>query len=80
MPKPAEETTDAFTAAYRADMWRVDVAGVPVSVRGQVAYEHLQQVNRSLAQMKSALHQIAKMADKPGGVGQIARDILRVCK
>lgn len=76
----SEQTTDAFTAAYRADMWRVDVAGYPVSVKGQVAYEHLQQVNRSLAQMKLALHQIAKIANKPGGVGQIARDVLRVCK
>jgi hypothetical protein len=72
--------TDDFRDAYRADMWRIDVAGMPISVRGQPAYEHLQQVNRSLAQMKLALHQIAQIAARPGGVGQIARDVLRVCK
>ncbi len=60
-----------------ADMWRVDVAGYPVSVKGQDAREHLEEVNRSLSQMKMALHQIAAIATKPGGVGQIARDALR---
>lgn len=41
-----------------SDMWRVDVAGVPVNVRGKNAYLHLQNVNRQLAKMKLALHKI----------------------
>jgi hypothetical protein len=73
-------TEDAFTAAYKADMWRVDVAGYPISVRGQVAREHLEQVNRQLSVMKLALHKISAQAGQPGGVGQIARDALRACK
>ncbi len=70
--------SDPFIAAYKADMWRVDVAGVPIMVRGQVAVAHLEKVNRSLTQAKMALHQIAALARKSGGVGQIARDALRV--
>ncbi len=46
---------DAFTAAYRADMWRVDVAGYPVCVKGQVAREHLEQVKRIASASASAL-------------------------
>jgi hypothetical protein len=51
-------TKDAFTAAYEADMWRVDVAGYPVFVKGQVARAHLEKVNQQLARMRLALHKI----------------------
>ena len=71
---------DEFLDAYKADMWRVDVEGYPVSVKGQVARAHLEQVNRRLAMMKLALHQIAQLAQKPGGVGQVARDALRAVR
>lgn len=39
---------------------RVDVAGVPIMVRGEDAYEHLTRVNRSLAVAVLALHRVAK--------------------
>lgn len=37
---------------------RVDVAGVPVMVRGKIDYDHLTQVNRALAISRLALHKI----------------------
>jgi len=45
---------------------RVDVAGVPVFVRGQDAYEHLVHVNQKLAIAKLALHKIKASAQ---GIG-----------
>lgn len=70
---------DEKRTAETTDMWRVDVSGYPLSVRGEPAREHLERVNRNLAVMKLALHKIAKLAERPGGVGEIARDALRVC-
>lgn len=45
-----------------SDMWRVDVAGIPVMVKGEHAYRHLEDVNRKLAKMTLALHKIASCA------------------
>lgn len=59
------------------DMWRVDVAGVPVSVRGEQAKIHLEQVNGQLAKMKMALHRISKMHPSSPGAGNVAREALR---
>lgn len=42
-------------------LWRVDVSGVSISVRGEVAYRHLQEVNRRMARMELALHHLCKM-------------------
>lgn len=50
--------------------WRVDVAGVPVSVYGEEAMRHLQQVNQQLARMKLALH---KLKWVEGSVGETAK-------
>lgn len=44
--------------ATNNDMWRVDVAGYPVSVKGQAARAHLEQINHQFARMKMALHRI----------------------
>lgn len=34
------------------DMWRVDVCGVPVTVRGRLAKDHLEQVNHQIAELR----------------------------
>lgn len=60
----------------KPNMWRVDVAGVPVSVHGESAYEHLRRVNSQLARMKMALHLIAMNWDD-AGCGDIAREALK---
>jgi hypothetical protein len=80
MSDDSNTTEDAFTAAYQADMWRVDVAGYPIMVRGQVARTHLEQVNRNLAVMKLALHKISAIARRQGEVGEVARDAIRACR
>lgn len=41
-------------------MWRVDIAGRTVFVQGEDAYRYLLSVNSQLANMKMALHRIAK--------------------
>jgi len=53
------------------DMLRVDVCGYPVSVRGDAARLHLEQITGKMARMKLALHRIADM--DPGIAGDIAR-------
>lgn len=57
------------------DMWRVDVAGYPVSVRGLPAKDHLERVNNQLARMKMALYRIAKICDVTA-LSEIAREEL----
>ena len=49
------------------DMWRVDVAGIPVSVKGRASYEFLQSVNTERARMKMALHRILHMDPQDWG-------------
>lgn len=44
----------------RPTIWRVDIAGRTVFVRGEDAYRHLLSVNSQMANMKMALHRIAK--------------------
>jgi hypothetical protein len=61
---------EARTVKPESDMWRVDVAGYPISVRGQHAHDHLEQINRENARMKLALHKL-KWID--GEVGKVAR-------
>jgi hypothetical protein len=58
------------------DLLRVDVAGVAVMVRGDVAREHLENVNRDIAKMKMALHRISKMHPAGPGAGNVARETL----
>jgi hypothetical protein len=57
---------------------RVDVAGVPVMVRGQHDYEHLTRVNRSLAIAVLALHRIA--AGDPLNALDTARNAIQKIK
>lgn len=52
------------------DIWRVDVAGIPVDVRGEHARDHLQEINQKMARMKLALH---KLKSNEGQVGEIAK-------
>ncbi len=56
-----------------ANLWRVDVAGIPVTVYGKPACEHLESVNRDLARMKMALHCILH-AEPEERIQTIARD------
>ena len=56
------------------DMLRVDVCGYPVSVRGDAARLHLEQITGKTARMKLALYRIADM--DPGIAGDIAREAL----
>lgn len=42
------------------DMWRVDVAGCPVLVKGEPSKDFLTHVNRRMARMKMALHKIGQ--------------------
>jgi hypothetical protein len=58
-------TTVRSTGHVDRDMWRVDVAGYPISVRGQYARDHLEKINRQNAKMKMALHRILKMSQDP---------------
>jgi hypothetical protein len=61
------------------NLWRVDVAGYPIDVRGEDERDYLQQVNSQLARMKMALHRIAKM-DPSVPVehfGDVAREALK---
>lgn len=57
--------------------WRVDVAGVPVSVYSEDAMRHLQQVNKKLAQTKMALHRIASGRYGHDGMVELAHQALR---
>jgi hypothetical protein len=52
------------------DMWRVDVAGIPISVRGEAAKDHLEAVVRQMARMKLALN---KLKWEDGKVGETAK-------
>jgi hypothetical protein len=62
------------------DLWRVDVAGIPVMVKGKPSYEFLQSINTERARMKLALHRILKMDPEEWGkqgiytAQKIARD------
>lgn len=40
------------------DMWRVDIEGQSVFVRGESACHHLEQIASRLARMRMALHRI----------------------
>lgn len=56
----ADRIADALDEIRREkpDLWRVDVGGVPILVKGKPAYEYLQHINSRMAKMKLALHKI----------------------
>lgn len=51
------------------DMWRVDIAGYPVTVRGSLAKSRLEEVNHQMSRMKLALHRIARSGREKGTSG-----------
>ena len=54
---------------------RVDVAGMPIMVRGEVERAHLEKVNQQLTKMKLALHKITNAAD----IGRASERTFDVC-
>ena len=65
--------SDKPEPAPKDDMWRADVAGFAVSVRGETAKAHLENVSRKLARMKAALRRIAKFSDEVAAVSEARR-------
>lgn len=61
MNEPSNQPTGPEPTKAPVQLWRVDVSGVSVSVRGEDACRHLQEVNHRMARMKMALHRLCKM-------------------
>jgi hypothetical protein len=64
---------DATTTAKRGpvdDMWRVDIAGVSVLVRGEAAKDHLEKINRERIRMKLSLNKIRWRDDQAGDIAR----------
>jgi hypothetical protein len=68
MNEPANKTTPQRGPAK--DMWRVDVAGVPLMVRGEAARDHLEKINREMDRMKLSLHKLRWRDDQAGDIAR----------
>lgn len=55
------------------DLYRVDVSGYSVFVKGEAAKNYLEQINHCMAIMKMALHQVSRRHPGEDTTGWLAR-------
>lgn len=59
------------------DLWRVDVRGFALKVKGGEAARHLEQTLHQMARMQMALHKISQRHPNEGTTGDSAREALK---